>query len=120
MATNTIDLGDILLKIKKHKKFAASMHLEQKCILEAGDPKPLIKVLNYLINYLKGLVDGKMDISLDVQENGYLLTFIICTNHVDLPPLSDNLDETLDAYKAKKRIRFESERYLQIILEFLK
>jgi hypothetical protein len=120
MATTKLDIGDTLFQIKKHKKFEASMHFEEKCIVETDDPKPLIKVFNYLINYLKLMVDGKMDISLTVQESSYLLTFIIMTDDAELPPLSDNLDETLQIYKAKKKIVFEAERYLQIILEFTK
>jgi hypothetical protein len=77
-----------------------------------------VKIINYLINYLNQITDDTINVSLKTQSNGCLLCFIVSTNHEQLPPLSDNLDEALKPYNAAMRVVFEEGKYAQIILNF--
>ena len=52
MAEQRIDLKQLLHLIHDNKEFDVNFILDEGCVILADDPKPLIKVLNYLINYL--------------------------------------------------------------------
>ncbi len=118
MTESTIDLGNLLNFIIDQKKVNTTVNIGPECKVNAEDPKPLVKIINYLINYLSQITDDTINVSLKTQSNGCLLCFIVSTNHKQLPPLSDNLDEALKPYNAAMRVVFEEGKYAQIILNF--
>ncbi len=118
MTESTIDLGNLLNYIIDQKKVNTTVNIGPECKINAEDPKPLVKIINYLINYLSQITDDTINVSLKTQSNGCLLCFIVSTNHKQLPPLSDNLDEALKPYNAAMRVVFEEGKYAQIILNF--
>ncbi|MEE9119240.1 MAG: hypothetical protein V3U02_11710 [Calditrichia bacterium] len=118
MTDSTIDLGNLLSFIIDQKKVNTTVNIGPECKVNAEDPKPLVKIINYLINYLNQITDDTINVSLKTQSNGCLLCFIVSTNHEQLPPLSDNLDEALKPYNAAMRVVFEEGKYAQIILNF--
>lgn len=118
MTESTIDLGNLLNYIIDQKKVNTTVNIGLECKVNAEDPKPLVKIINYLINYLSQITDDTINVSLKTQSNGCLLCFIVSTNHEKLPSLSDNLDEALKPYNAAMRVVFEEGKYAQIILNF--
>ncbi len=118
MTDSTIDLGNLLNFIIDQKKVNTTVNIGPECKVNAEDPKPLVKIINYLINYLSQITDDTINVSLKTQSNGCLLCFIVSTNHKQLPALSDNLDEALKPYNAAMRVVFEEGKYAQIILNF--
>jgi hypothetical protein len=118
MTGSTIDLGNLLNFIIDQKNVRTTVDIEPKCKVNAQDPKPLIKIINYLINYLNQITDEAITISLNTQSSGCLLCFIVSTNVTKLPSLSDNLDDALKPYNAAIRVVFEEGKYVQIILYF--
>jgi len=95
-----VDLKNLIQLIRENKDFEANLILDEGCIFETEDPKPLIKVLNYLINYLKDLSDRPLEISLDLRPQDYLLSLLAYTDKTDLPAVSDQIEGALKQYKA--------------------
>jgi hypothetical protein len=118
MTDSSIDLGNLLNYILDQKKVETTLNIGPECKVNAEDPKPLIKIINYLINYLKQITTESINVSLNTQSSGCLLCFIVSTDIKELPPLSDNLNEALKPYFAAMRIVFEEGKYAQIIINF--
>jgi len=118
MAESTIDLGNLLNLIIDQKKVDTTLDIGQNCMVIGVDPKPLVKIINYLINYLKKITNDTISVSLNTQSSGCLLCFIVSTNIDQLPALSNNLDEALKPYNGAMRVVFEEGKYAQIILNF--
>ena len=118
MTESTIDLGNLLTYIIDQKKVNTTVDIRPDCKVNAEDPKPLVKVINYLINYLNQITNEAINVTLNAQSSGCLLCFIVSTDETKLPPLSENLDEALKPYNAAMRIVFEEGKYAQIILNF--
>jgi hypothetical protein len=118
MVESSIDLGNLLKYILNQKKVDTISDIGQECMVNAGDPKPLVKIINYLINYLKKVTKNTIRVSLNTQSHGCLLCFIVSTDLKQLPPLSKNLNDALKPYCAAMRTVFEEGKYAQIILEF--
>jgi len=115
---STIDLGNLLNYIIDQKKVNTTVDIGPDCKVNAEDPKPLIKIINYLINYLNQITNEAINVSLNTQSSGCLLCFIVSTDETKLPPLSSNLNEALKPYNAAMRVVFEEGKYAQIILNF--
>ena len=115
---SSIDLGNLLNYILDQKKVNTTLDIGPECTVNAEDPKPLVKIINYLINYLKKITNGSISVTLNTQSSGCLLCFIVSTDIKKLPPLSDNLNEALKPYYAAMRVVFEEGKYAQIILNF--
>jgi len=118
MTESSIDLGNLLNYILDQKKVETTLNIGPECKVNAEDPKPLVKIINYLINYLKQITKESISISLNTQSSGCLLCFIVSTDLKQLPPLSDNLNDALKPYFAAMRVVFEEGKYAQIILNF--
>ncbi len=113
-----IDLRKLMLMIKEQKQMNANMALEFDCELDHEDPKPLIKVVNYIINYLTQLSDNALEISLNPYREGYMLSFALFTDVAELPPLSDQLEEALGTYNGRLELKHEQGQYIQLIIHF--
>jgi hypothetical protein len=113
-----IDLRKLLLMIQEQKGMKANMSLEFDCEIDTEDPKPLVKVINYVINYLSALTDMPLEISLNPHRSGYMIGFAVHTEKTDLPPLSDQLDEALRLYNGSIERTGEPGKYVRIIITF--
>ncbi len=114
-----VDLKKLLILINENKKdVPANLILDEGCTFETDDPKPLIKVLNYLINYLHQFARQPIEISLDLRSADYLLSLMVYTDSADLPPVSDQIDGALKDYKAKLEKIHETGKYLQFKISF--
>ena len=118
MSTPPIELKGLLTYILQNKDVESRTELSTEYILPSNDPKPLIKIINYLLNYLKQMTKDPIDISLKEQSMGCLLSFIISTDYDELPALSDNLVDALKLYNGAMRVVFEKAMYLQILICF--
>jgi len=120
MPNNTIDLKKILLLIYDQKDIEANLNLDEGCLLECEDPKPLIKVINYFLNYLDQLKELPMEIGLELRRDSYALSLLAYTSTDNVPELSDKLEETLRSYNATFDVHHETGKYLQIKISFSK
>jgi hypothetical protein len=118
MTVSPIEIGNLLKYITENKPIKSNLTIDQTCTINAADPKPLIKILNYLLNYLDQISEGIIDISLKEQSEGCLLCLIISTSSKTLPPVSENLETALKKYNAAMRIVFEEGKYAQILINF--
>jgi len=118
MAESNIDLGNLLKFVIENKKIKAELNADKTCLIHTNDPKPLIKVFNYILNYLNLNSTDIIDINLKGQSRGCLLCFIISTDEKNLPPVSDKLQDVLRNYNATMRIVFESGMYVQVLIYF--
>jgi hypothetical protein len=50
MPVAPVDLKSLLFMIKENKNIEANLILDEGCLLETEDVKPLVKVINYLLN----------------------------------------------------------------------
>jgi hypothetical protein len=118
MAEKRYDLKQLIYLIKDNKDFKANLILDEGCVINTDDPKPLIKVLNYVINYLKQLTKQPLEISLDLRVKDYLLSLMAYSDKRDLPEISDQIDEALKIYNASKDVVHEKGKYIQIKINF--
>ena len=115
-----LDLRDLMKKIHEQKQMNANLSLEFDCVVETDDPTPLIKVINYIINYMTPLSDKPLEISVNAQMSGILLSFSVFTESTSFPPLSDQLGEALKNYNATHEVKQEAGKFFQIIITFKK
>ena len=115
-----LDLRDLMKKIQEQKQMNANLSLEFDCVIETEDPTPLIKVINYIINYLTPLTDKPLEISLNAQMSGVLISFSIFTEQTSFPPLSEQINDALQNYNASYEVKQEEGKYFQIIITFVK
>lgn len=115
-----LDLRDLMKKIQEQKQMNANLSLEFDCVIETEDPTPLIKVINYIINYLTPLTDKPLEISLNAQMSGVLISFSIFTEQTSFPPLSEQINDALQNYNASYEVKQEEGKYFQLIITFVK
>jgi len=118
MSENRVDLKQLIMLIKNNKDFEANLILDEGCTLMTEDPKPLVKVLNYIINYLVQLSDQAMEISLDLRGSDHLLSFMVYTDKAELPAVSSEIDDVLKTYNATMEKIHESGKHVQIKVSF--
>lgn len=120
MATETVDLRDLILMIKEKKEMEINLALEFDCRLEVDDYKPLVKVLNYAINYVNQLASQPMQVSLNMSSTGYLMGFTAFTTESEFPPLNPQVGEALQPYHAKITLGGEPGKFVKLLLTFTK
>ena len=113
-----IDIRKLLLMIQEQKQMNANLSLEFDCIVENEDPKPLVKVINYIINYLNSFTQNVIEISLNAYREGYMLSFAVFTEQTELPEFSDKIEEILQTYNATLKKTHDKGKYFQIIITF--
>jgi len=118
MANGQIDLKQLVHVIYENKDMTANLCLDEGCRIKADDPKPLIKVINYLINFLKKLTEHPLEISLDLHEKGCTMGLMALTQQKEIPPVSDQLDQALESYHAVLEQVHEPGRYFLFKLKF--
>jgi hypothetical protein len=120
MAEQRIDLKQLLHLIPDNKEFDVNFILDEGCVIYAEDPKPLVKVLNYLINYLTPLTGQPLEISLDLRGNDILMSMMAYCEQSDLPEISDQVEDALKEYNADLNQIHEAGKYIQFKLSFSK
>ena len=118
MSGPLLDLKNLIILIKQEKDLEANLILDEGCQLTVSDPKPLIKILNYVINYLNQVSDKALEIGLDLRDQEYLLNMMAFSPANELPPVSDNLKEALQEFKATYEVKHEKGSYIQFIIKF--
>jgi hypothetical protein len=118
MTENTVDLKRLIHMIKDTKNVEANLILDEGCVLETTDAKPLVKVINYIINYLNQLAKRPLEISLDLRSADYLLSLMVYTDQQELPAVSDQLSSALKDYRATLDKIHEKGKYLQFKISF--
>jgi hypothetical protein len=118
MPENRVDLKRLILLIKENKDFEANLILDEGCVIETPDPKPLIKVINYFINYLNQISAQPLEIALDLRNNDNLLSFMVYTDVQALPDVSSEIDEVLKSYRASLEKIHEKGKYVQFKISF--
>jgi hypothetical protein len=118
MSENRVDLKQLIMLIKANKDFEANLILDEGCALMTEDPKPLVKVLNYLINYLGQQSEKPLEISLDLRSNDNLLSLMAYTDKTELPELNTEIDDVLKTYNATLEKIHESDKYIQFKVSF--
>jgi hypothetical protein len=118
MSENRVDLKQLIMLIKDNKNFEANLILDEGCTLMTEDPKPLVKVFNYIINYLGQLSDKTMEISLDLRTSDHLLSFMVYTDKNELPAVNTEINDVLKNYKASLEKIHETGKYVQFKVSF--
>lgn len=111
-----LDLRKLLLMIQEQKQMTANMSLEFDCMVDTEDPKPLIKVINYIINYLTPLATNTLEIQLNTYRESYMISFSIFTATTEFPAFSDQLEEALAPFNGRIEKTFEPGSYIRIIM----
>ena len=120
MATEAIDLRDLMRKIQEMKKMDANFALEFDCVIEVEDINPLVKVINYSINYINQLSDQKLQVSLNQSMSGITLGFTIFTDTTELAAINEQVNESLKQYKASIELKKETGKFAQLLISFEK
>ena len=120
MTEKTVDLKQLLYLISDQKDLDINLNLDEGCTFEADDPKPLVKVINYLINYMAQLSEQTIEISLDLLPEHFRLSFLAYTTVETLPEISGNIQSTLDMYQASFQLHHEKGRYAKASVSFQK
>jgi hypothetical protein len=118
MNQNTIDLKQMLFLIHDQKDIEANFILDEGCTIESENPKPLIKVLNYLFNFMAQFTEQPMEISLDLMSDSYRLTFLSFCDLQEEPAISDQLADALNDYNAEFSMTNHAGQYLQLVITF--
>jgi hypothetical protein len=113
-----VDLRELMQKIKQQKNMNANLALEFDCTIETENPTPLIKVINYIINYIAPLSDKAIEIQLNAQMSGILLSFSVFSEQTTFPPLSEQIADALSEYNATLQVKKEEGKYFQILIVF--
>lgn len=120
MTEKTIDLKQLLYLISDQKELDINLNLDEGCTFEADDPKPLVKVINYLLNYMAQLTEQTIEISLDLLPEHFRLSFLAYTTADTLPELSGNLQSALEVFHATFQQQHKTGQYFQATISFRK
>ncbi len=120
MNQNSMDLKQLLYLIREQKDTEINLNLDEGCVLETEDPKPLVKVLNYLINYLAQVSERAIEISLDLLPENYRLSLLAYTANESLPEISPQLNDALQAYRANLKTDHHIGSYIKLTIIFNK
>lgn len=120
MSDNILDLKNLVIMINQEKEKASNLCLDEGCQIQVGDPKPLVKVINYIINYLQQITEAPLEIGLDLREEDYLLTIMAYSTTEKLPPISARLAEVLLDYRASYEVIHQAGTNVQLKIKFKK
>ncbi len=118
MEKESIDLRDLILKIREQKGVDTNLALEFDCLIETDDVKPLVKVINYAINYVNQLTDQPLHISLNASMRGITISFMAFTASMDFPAINPKVNEALVPYNAVLEQKSEPGKYAQLLINF--
>ncbi|NOX88150.1 MAG: hypothetical protein GXO77_03925 [Calditrichaeota bacterium] len=114
----TLDLKQLLRYIVEQKELDANLILDEGCLLQVEDPKPLVKIFNYFLNYLRSVSPRPLEVSLDLMHDQYLVSMLVYTDATELPPVSENVKGVLEGYSADFKVIHEKNKYVQFKIHF--
>lgn len=117
----TLDLRDVMKMIAESKpEGALGLSLEFDCKIEVDDPKPLVKVLNYMCNFLaQNAPDGEIvQVSLNASADKLLLNFAAKTKMAEKPELNSQIPDVLKDYDAEVQYDFTPNEFAMILVSF--
>ena len=114
-----VNLKQLIQLINDGKDIETDLCLDEGCIIQVEDPKPLVKVINYVMNYLAQLSKNMMIISLDLSGSGIHMNFMMPTDSTEIPDLNAEVSNALTPYKATLERRHESGKYVQMKIDFI-
>ena len=116
-----LDLRDTIKMIEEAKPdMKLGLSLEFDCFVEAEDPKPLIKVLNYLINFTNQYTDETIQISLNVSMDSIILNIVAQTNVAEKPEINTQIPDVLNDYAGKIQYDFKPNEFIMMLITFAK
>lgn len=116
-----LDLRDVIKMIEEAKPdLKLGLSLEFDCFVEAEDPKPLIKVLNYLLNFIKQSSDETIQISLNAGMDGIILNLIASTTISEKPEMNAQIPDVLNDYAATIQYDFKAGEFMMFLITFAK
>jgi len=118
MTEKNIDIKQLIFLICDQKELDVNLNLDEGCTFEADDPKPLVKVINYLLNYLAQLTDRAVEVSLDLRPLGFRLSMLAYTTNETVPEISTQLKDALKDYNASFKLEHKIGNYLQTTILF--
>ncbi len=104
--------------IVENKGLQANLILDEGCRLQTTETTPLVKIINYFINFLQQYSSAPLEISLDLLEGKYLLSFVAFSDRMEIDAPSAQLDEALNGYQAAYKLIHEKGRYIQVKIQF--
>ena len=113
-----VNLKQLIQLINDGKDIDTDLCLDEGCIIQVEDPKPLVKVINYVMNYLAQLSKGMMNISLDLSGDSVHMNFLMPTDASDLPEVNAEVSNVLNDYKATLEQKHEAGKYVQMNINF--
>ena len=113
-----IDLKSLIKFIVDQKELQANLILDEGCLLQAHDVKPLIKVFNYFFNFLRQLTDHPIQVGLDLMTDHYLLSLLVYTQKTEMPAIPDSVGEVLQNYNGRYEIQQQAGSFVQVKLYF--
>ena len=118
MPQQRVDLKSLLLMIKDNKEMEANYCLDEGCIIDTADVKPLVKVINYFLNYMMQITDSPVEVGLDLRGSNYLMTFMAYSQLMEFPDVSKQIDEILEQFHAKHEKVENPGKYCQLKIQF--
>ncbi len=118
--TQRIDLKSLIKFMVDQKELSANLILDEGCILQVSDAKPLVKVLNYFFNYLKQLTNHPIQVGLDLMQDHYLLSLLAYSQNETLPAISETVNDVLRQYAARYELQNQQGSFVQIKIYFQK
>ena len=100
MPAQPVDLKSLLIMIKDNKDINANLCLDEGCVIQTEDVKPLVKVINYFLNYMTQVSSNPVEVGLDLRGDDYLLSFLAYTEEKSFPEVSAQIGDALQPYNA--------------------
>lgn len=113
-----MDLRELLILIVEQKGTNADLCLDYGCTIAAADPRPLVKVINYILNYLTQLTDETIQINLNAQLKEHHISFIVYHKLAELPPVNQELRAVIESYRGRLEFEHQPGKYVQFRLVF--
>ena len=119
MSGKPLDLKNLVMMIATQKDFEAEYSMDQGCSIETEDPKPLVKVINYMLNFISQNAPNYAVVSLELRDKFYKLSFI---GNSDSPiaalSLNEQIADVLKSYNATCELIIDREKSLRLEIEF--
>ena len=88
MDSRPVDLRELLLLIDQQKNLDTNMLLDHGCLIDAADPRPLVKAINYMLNFLNEYSGERIEVALNLNAENIRLKLMSFWEHSEVPATS--------------------------------